>query len=109
MSYFGTTDVCEIEKRIAEGDGYAEFIYNALVLNICKNISKLAPVVSGNINVIILTGGMAHSKLLTAKIAEHVAFISPISVIPGENEMQALSQGVMRVLRGEEVAHVFGE
>lgn len=108
MSYFGTTDNREVEKRMLEGDKEATFIYEALILNIAKNIAKLSATVSGNLEAIILTGGMAHSKMLTKKIADRVAFIAPTAVIPGENEMQALAFGALRSLRGEEQVHIYG-
>jgi butyrate kinase len=109
MSFFNTTDTREVEKRIKNNDEYAAFIYDALILNICKNIAKLAPVVHGKIDVIILTGGMAYSNLLTDKITESIAFIAPVVVIPGENEMRALALGILRVLRGEEEARIYGK
>lgn len=107
MAYFGTTDAREVEEKIAQGDERAELIYEALAHNVAKNIGKLAVVVGGEIDAIILTGGMAHSEMLTNWIKDRVEFISPVKITPGENEIDALAFGALRVLRGEEKAHVF--
>lgn len=107
LAYCGTTDAREIEKKIAAGDKKAELIYEAMAHNIAKNIGKLAVVVSGKVDAIILTGGMAHSKMLTNWIKERVNFISPVELIPGENEIESLALGALRVLKGEEKAREF--
>lgn len=58
----------------------------------------------GGVNAILLTGGFAHDKMFTGWIEESVGFLAPVFVYPGENEMLALAQGALRVLRGEETA-----
>jgi butyrate kinase len=105
--HLGTHDAQEVEKRIEEGDKHAELIYNAMALNIAKNIAKLAVTVSGAVDQIILTGGLAHSRMLTDWIKGYIGFVSPVSIIPGENEMQALAEGVLRAFKGEESLKVY--
>lgn len=107
MAYFKTTDAKIIEEKIEAGDEKASLIYKALAYNVAKNIGKLAVVVSGNLDGIILTGGMAHSKMLTDWIKKKVDFISSVVVIPGENEIEALALGALRVLNGVEEARKF--
>ncbi|MCK9216690.1 MAG: butyrate kinase [Firmicutes bacterium] len=106
-AYFGTTDAKEIESRIVNGDDKAALIYEALAHNVAKNIGKLAVVVSGKLDAIILTGGIAYSSMLTGWIKERVEFIAPVVMLPGENEMEALALGVLRVVKGVELSHVF--
>jgi len=106
-AHLGTVDVREVQKRIQEGDEHAKLIYEAMALNIAKNIGKEAPIVSGKVDAIILTGGIAHSKTFTDLIEKYVSFIAPVVVYPGENEMEALALGGLRVLRGEETAKTF--
>jgi butyrate kinase len=72
-----------------------------------KGIGELATVVNGDVDVIILTGALAHSKIITGWIKERVTFIAPVKVLAGENELEALAFGTLRVLRGEESAHEF--
>lgn len=106
-AYFGTTDAREIEKRIVAGDERTALIYEAMAHNVAKNIGKLAVVVSGKVDAIILTGGIAYSKMTTDWIKERVEFIAPVEIIAGENEMESLALGALRVLRGEEKARKF--
>ncbi|MHC1719290.1 MAG: butyrate kinase [Clostridiaceae bacterium] len=104
VGYLGTNDCKEVERRIAAGDRKAELIYEAMAYQIAKDIGALATVVNGNVDRIVLTGGIAYSKMMTDMITERVSFIAPVVVVPGAMEMEALEQGVIRVLRGEEEA-----
>jgi butyrate kinase len=106
-AHCNVTDAREIEKMIANGDEKAKLVYEAMALNVAKNIAKLAVVVSGKVDSIILTGGMAYSEMLTNWIKERIEFIAPVTLIPGENEMNALAMGAFRILSGEEKAKIF--
>ena len=108
-AHLGSSDIREVEKRIAAGDGHAKLIYDAMCLNISKNLARAAVSVKGDVDQIILTGGMAHSSYITDTVADHVSFIAPVTVYPGEFEMQALAYGILRVLRGEEPAREYSE
>ncbi|MCR4781571.1 MAG: butyrate kinase [Lachnospiraceae bacterium] len=107
LAYYNTNDARDIEKMIDEGDEKAKEFYSAFAINIAKNIGKLAPVVKGKVDAIILTGGIARSKSLTAEISDYVSYIAPVTVYAGENEMQSLALGILRVLNGQEEAHTF--
>ncbi|MDR2945816.1 MAG: butyrate kinase [Candidatus Adiutrix sp.] len=106
-AWFGTTDARAVEGMIDQGDGKAALVYEAMALNIAKSIGKLAVVVDGRVDAIILTGGLAFSKRLTTWIEDKVKFIAPVIMMPGEKEMEALAQGALRVLRGEETARLY--
>lgn len=106
MAWFGTNDVRKVQEMIDAGDPQAKLVFEAMALNVAKNMARLAPVAYGKIDHIVLTGGAAYSKLLTDLITERISFLAPVTVIPGENEMQALANGVLRVLRGTETANV---
>jgi butyrate kinase len=107
ISYLGTSSALEIEERIAKGDARAKLIYEAMAYQIAKGIGDLSTVVYGEVDAIALTGGIAGSALITGWIRERVEFIAPVHVFPGENELEALAQGTLRVLRGEEIAHEY--
>ncbi len=109
IAHLGTADAREVEKMIADGDGYAAIVYEAMCLNVAKDIAKLAATVSGKVDRIILTGGISYSKYVSDYIKEHVEFICPVEVMAGEYEMEALAAGCLRVLRGEEELQDFGE
>ena len=106
-AYLGTSDAREIERRIEAGDKYADEIYQAQAYQIAKTIGLLSVALKGSCDAVILTGGLAYSKLLTDRIKEYVGFIAPVAVIPGENEMEALAQGGLRILTGREQANVY--
>lgn len=101
-AHLGTNDSREVEKRIAGGDEKARLIYEAMAYQIAKEIGAMATVLKGEIDAILLTGGMAKSDMLVEWITERVSFLAPVRVYAGENEMEALALGVLRVLRGEE-------
>jgi len=107
VAWLGTNDSREVEKMVEAGDEKAKLVYDAMALNVAKAIGRLAPVCCGKVDRIILTGGIAYSKYFTEMIARRVDWIAPVSVLPGENEMQSLADGVLRVLRGEEKARTF--
>jgi butyrate kinase len=109
MSFFQTSDARLLEAQIEKGDHEAELVYRAMALNIGKNIAKLAVTAQGAVDAIILTGGLAYSQRLTNWIKEDISFIAPVNVIAGENELAALANGALRVLRGEETARHFIE
>jgi butyrate kinase len=107
VGYLGTNDAKEVTKRIENGDEEAKLIFDAMAYQIGKEIGAMATVLNGDVNRIILTGGLAYSKLLTDKIKEMVEFIAPITIYPGGDEQEALNGGVLRVLEGKEEAKIY--
>ena len=67
----------------------------------------MAAVLAGQVDRVIITGGIAHSRQLVAEVSERVGFIAPILVLPGEEELEALAEGALRVLNGEETAKTY--
>ncbi len=102
VAHLGTNDAREVERRIAAGDEHAKLIYEAMAYQIAKEIGAMATVLKGEVDAIVLTGGLAHSEMLVGWIKERVEWIAPVMVYPGEDEMLAMAQGALRVLRGEE-------
>ncbi len=101
-SLLGTTDCREIEKRISDGDEYAKLVYEAEALQVAKGIGIMLACFEEKIDAVILTGGMAYSKMLTDMIKARIDRLVPVEVVAGENEMEALSHGALRILKGEE-------
>ncbi|TYC84701.1 butyrate kinase [Acetobacterium wieringae] len=106
-AHLGTGDIRVIEKRILSGDRRAKQVYEAQAYQIAKGIGEMAAVLKGDINGIILTGGMAYSEKLTTMIKAYIAFLAPVKCLPGENEMEALALGGLRLLRGEEEPRIY--
>jgi butyrate kinase len=104
LAHLETDEVPEVEKRIESGDLKARLIYDAMVYQIAKEIGAMATTLDGEVDAIVLTGGIANSKKLTDAIAEKVKFISSVLVFPGEDELEALTLGGLRVISGEESA-----
>ncbi len=104
VAYLGTTSAEEVERRIQQGDEYAKGIYAAMAYQIAKEIGAMSTVLSGRVDAIVLTGGLAHSKMLTGWIEERVSFIAPVMVRPGELEMELIAQYVHDVLTGQRKA-----
>ena len=102
FAYLGTNDVEKVEEMITAGDQKAELVYEAMAYQVAKEIGAMSAVLKGEINGIILTGGLANSQMMTSLIREWIQFIAPVFVYPGEDEMAALAEGGLRVLRHEE-------
>jgi len=103
-AYLGTNDLDEVLEKVNKGDTKAKLILDAMVYQICKEIGAMAVVLKGNVDAILLTGGIAHQDYVVRGITEIVNFIAQVRVYAGENEMKSLAQGVLRVMRGEEEA-----
>lgn len=108
-AYLGTTDARDVEHMIEGVNENARLVYEAMAYQISKEIGAMTVVLNGHIDGIILTGGLARSGMLVDWIIERVGFLAPVFVSPGENEMAALAQGGLRVLRHEEELHVYGQ
>jgi len=102
MAYLGTNDVAKVEDMINAGDEYALNIFLAMTYQIAKEIGAMATVVNGDVKAIVLTGGLANSNRLVTEITGRVMFIAPVFVFPGEMEMEAMAEGVLRVLLDQE-------
>jgi len=102
VSYLGTNDLREVMKMIDKRDHYAQLIFEAMCYQIAKEIGAMATVLKGKVEAIILTGGIAHNEILVKKIKDRAGWIAPVVVYPGEEEMKALAQAVIRVIDGVE-------
>jgi butyrate kinase len=107
VSYLGTNSAIEVGRRIAAGDSQALAVARAMAYQIAKEIGAMATVLNGDVDAIVLTGGVAHWSELVEWIRERVGWIATVWAYPGEDEMLALAQGALRVLRNEEVARVY--
>ena len=101
-AYLGTNDAVKVEAAVREGDARAGMIYRAMAYQVAKDIGAMAAVLSGDVDGVVLTGGLAHSGMLTGWVERQVTFIAPVMVFPGEDEMEAMAEGALRILRGEE-------
>ena len=99
--YFGTNSAYEIEKKAAAGDEKAKLLLEAMAYQVAKEVGAMATVLKGDVDGILITGGVANSKWFVNLIVERVHKIAPTHVYPGEDEMRALAFNGLRVLKGE--------
>ncbi|MCD6118071.1 butyrate kinase [bacterium] len=102
VAYLGTNDMRKVENDVKNGDEKAILYQEAMAYQIAKEIGSCAAVLNGEVDAIIFTGGLAYDELFIKKLEKKVAWISKILVFPGEEEMESLACGVLRVVRGEE-------
>jgi butyrate kinase len=101
VSYLGTDDAEEVERRIESGDEHAEMVFRGLAYQVAKEIGAMTTVLEGRLDAVILTGGLARSARLVEWIRERVEFLAPVRVLPVQ-EMRALARGARAALRGDE-------
>ncbi len=100
-AHLGTTDVKEILHRIENGDKKAELVIDSMIFHTAKAIAAEGAVLFGDIDAILITGGMAHSEYIIERLKRRIAYLAPVYVFPGENEMEALASNAVMALRGE--------
>ena len=103
-AYLGTNDMREVSKLADEGNAKAKEAKEAFLLQVSKDIGSMACVLSGKVDQIIVTGGIAYAADVVAALKERAEWIAPFTVYPGEDELLALAQGALRVMNGEEKA-----
>lgn len=101
VAYLGTNDAYEVEKRALSGDEKAKLIMDAMAYQVAKEIGAMSTVLKGDVDAILLTGGIAYGKPVVDAITERVRHICPVYVYPGEDEMRALAMNGNMVLKGE--------
>jgi butyrate kinase len=102
VDHLGTSEVTEVLERVRKGDAYAKLAYDAMIYQIGKYIGAYATVLNGEVDAILLTGGIARDEYLVDRITDMVKYIAPVKVYAGEFEMEALAAGALRVLTGQE-------
>ncbi|WP_373897512.1 butyrate kinase [Haloimpatiens sp. FM7315] len=104
VAYVGTNDVKEVYKMALSGDKKCKLLLDAMAYQIAKEIGRASVVLCGKVDAVIITGGIAYNEDIQRFIKKMVGFIAPFVVYPGEDELLALAQGGLRVLKGEEIA-----
>ncbi len=101
VAYMHTNSAYEVEEMIKKGDDKAKFYFEAMAYQVAKEIGSLYPVLKCDVDAILITGGIANSKLFVNLIIERVYKIAPVHVYPGEDEMRALAMNGLKVLNNE--------
>ena len=106
-AHLGTNNMREILQRIKDGDEQAQLIVDAMLYHTAKQIASEAAVLCGQIDAILLTGGMAHSDYVVSELRRRIGFLAPVYTFPGEDEMEALALNALSVLQGKRQANIY--
>lgn len=107
VSHLGTNDGREMEEKVKAGDQKTTLVVEAMAYQVSKTIGEMATVVNGRVDAIVLTGSFAYFPEFIEWIKERVSWIAKVLVYPGEDEMTALAEAGMRILKGEEQAREY--
>ena len=99
-AHLGSTDIKAIVERIERGDDYARLVLDAMIYQIAKHIAALTPVFHGEVDAVLITGGIAYSDYVMSRLVQQIDFIAPIEVYPGEDELEALAMNALGAMRG---------
>lgn len=102
VAHLGTNSFKDVDDMVAAGDPKATLISDAFVYNVAKAIGGMATALSGNVDGIVVTGGIAYGKLIMQQLTDMVKFIAPVKIYPGEDEMGALAKNAFAVIEGKE-------
>ncbi|MDR1417177.1 MAG: butyrate kinase [Prevotellaceae bacterium] len=101
VAHLGTNEAQKVAARAEQGDEQARLVITAMSYQVGKEIGAAAAVLHGNVDAILITGGIAHNALVTNYIKQMVEFIAPVVVYAGEDEMSALAASVTQMLEGK--------
>ncbi|MFI3283343.1 MAG: butyrate kinase [Rikenellaceae bacterium] len=107
MALMGTNSMLEVVNAALEGDEKAKLVFDAFCYNVSKDVGAMSTVASGEIDAILITGGIAYNEHITKSISDRCKFIAPVVIYPGENELGSLANNVLGVLQGVRVAKIY--
>lgn len=107
VSHFGTSDSDKVHRMVEEGDPKACLVWNSMIYDVCKSIGAMSSVLCGEVDGILLTGGLMRFDDILETIQKRCGWIAPITVYPGEMEQEALAHAVLHVIRGEHEANIY--
>ena len=106
-AYTGTDHVGEALERANAGDEACDLVLRAMAYQIAKEAGAMATTLNGEVDAVVITGGIAHNKWMTDRLTRSIGFLGRIIIFPGEEELEALARGVLRVLDGVEAEKVY--
>jgi len=107
VSYLGTNSAYDVEKNMMDGDQESKAVFEAMAYQVSKEIGSMYAVLKGDVDAILITGGVAHSKWFVNQISERVYKMAPVHTYPGEDEMRALANNGLRIIKGEAKAKTY--
>jgi butyrate kinase len=107
VAYLGTNSAYDVEQRVSKGDIEAKYIYDGMAYQVAKEIGSMTAVLKGDVDGILITGGIAYDKYFVNQIISYIHRFAPVHVYPGEDEMKALAMNGLRLLTGDAVAREY--
>jgi len=107
VAYFSTNDAYTVGLMAEQGNEKAKLIQNAMAYQVAKEIGAMSAVLKGQVDAILLTGGIAHNTVVVDYIKAMVAHMARVVVYPGEDEMKALAENALKVMLGEEESKIY--
>ena len=107
VSYLGTNSAYDVEQNMMAGDEESKAVFEAMAYQVSKEIGSMYAVLKGDVDAILITGGVAHSKWFVNQISERVFKMAPVHTYPGEDEMRALAFNGLRIIKGETKAKIY--
>lgn len=107
MAHLGTNQAHEASRRVQEGDKQAELVIHAMAYQVAKAIGGCVSVLQGQVDAVLITGGMAQNDIVVGFIRRYIDWIGNVKIYPGEDEMSALAMNALEVLRGEREAKMY--
>jgi butyrate kinase len=102
VAHLGTNDLVEVTEKYLQGDKRTKLIFEAMAYNVAKEIAALSAVFKGDIDAVVLTGGIANNTTFINLVIDRIKFLAPVKILPGEDEMKSLAAGALRVLNKSE-------
>ena len=106
-NYFGTSNSDEIHKLVEQGNPKAKRVWEAMIYQVSKSIGAMSTVLKGDVDGIVLTGGLLRFKDVYELIKDRCSWIAPIVVYEGEYEQEALALGALHILTGEKKPSIY--
>ncbi|MDR0973556.1 MAG: butyrate kinase [Prevotellaceae bacterium] len=106
-AHLGTTDMIQVERRAQSGDSHAQAVIDAMIYRTAKAVGGQSIVLHGHVDAILLTGGIVYSDYVRERLTKYISFIAPVHAYPGEDELQALADNALAVLRGERTVKIY--
>lgn len=107
VSHFGTSDANKIHDLVLSGDEHATLVWQTMIYQLCKSIGAMAVVLKGNVDAILLTGGLVRFSDVVAGVKERCGWLSPIFTYSGEVEQEAMYEEALEVVEGRKRANSY--
>ena len=94
-------DMITIAAKAEEGEEPFKSVVDAMFYTIAREVGARYVALRGQVDAIIVTGGIAHSQYCMKVFLPWIDYLAPIVMMPGEDEMGSLAYNALGALRKE--------